>query len=109
MVVCGAGAGLAGWTSSLPFGAQLVSAAGVAVVLAVLAWHIAVRARRWDWRLVPEPSPSGILLGLGISLAAVGTATGLWLTLFGIDAAILGVIALVAELRGHLPRPPARD
>jgi hypothetical protein len=108
-VLAGAGAGATGWTSGLPIGAQLASAAMVAGALGVLAWDLCAFARRRPWRLVPAPSPSGILLGLGISLAIIGAATRLWLTLFGIDAALLGLVALAAELRGAMPLPPTGD
>ena len=108
-VLAGAGAGATGWASTLPVGAQLASAALVAGALSVLAWDICAFARRRPWRLVPPPSPSGILLGLGISLAIVGIATRPWLTLFGVDAALLGLVALAAELRGEMPLPPASD
>ena len=108
-VLAGAGAGATGWASGLPVGAQVASAALVACALSVLAWDFCAFARRRPWKLVPPPSPSGILLGLGISLAIVGAATHRWLALFGVDAALLGLIALAAELRGHMALPRASD
>lgn len=105
----GAVAGAIGWTNGLPLAAQLATAALVALALGALAWDLAILARRRTWTLIPPPSPSGILLGLGISLAIVGAATRLWLMLFGIDAALVGLLALTAELRGALPQPPLGD
>jgi hypothetical protein len=93
--------GAAVWATDLPWG-QMVAATAAAGIVATVVWTLCLRARRWEWRAVPPPSPSGILLGLGIPSVLIGTAVGTWLVVFGVDAVVLGIVALTAELRGHL-------
>jgi hypothetical protein len=98
-------AGLAVWTTDVMSWTQMLAATAAAGLLAASVWALSLWARRWEWRVVPPPSPSGILFGLGVPAILVGTALGPWLVVFGVDAVVLGVVALVAELRGGQLRP----
>jgi hypothetical protein len=95
-------AGLAVWTTDVLSWTEMLGATAAAGLLAASVWTLSVHARRWEWRVMPAPSPSGILFGLGVPAILIGTALGGWLVVFGVDAVVLGVVALVAELRGQL-------
>jgi hypothetical protein len=88
---------------------ESVGAAIGAGVVAVGVWWLAAAARAWEWTVVPPPSPSGLMFGIGVPVIAIGTVTGGWLIAFGVDLVVLGAVALTAELRGQLQPAPGSD